>query len=83
VISAAERKLWLKEVNIVRHKTIYNLTCFPGMSNPPYGGVELPFLKGDLEGFLYEVMRDTINDKKRRVQGRNDINRQEVTYGKG
>jgi len=22
------------------------------MSNPPYGGVELPFLKGDLEGFL-------------------------------
>ena len=83
MISAAERKLWLKEVNIVRHKTIYNLTCFPGMSNPPYGGVELPFLKGDLEGFLYEVMRDTINDKKRRVQGRNDINRQEVTYGKG
>jgi len=45
---------------IVRHKTIYNLTCFPGMSNPPYGGVEPPFLKGDLEGFLYEVMRDTI-----------------------
>ena len=44
--------------------------CFAGMSNPPYGGVELPFLKGgrvnsppflkgDLEGFLYEVMRDT------------------------
>jgi hypothetical protein len=29
--------------------------CFAGMSNPPYGGVELPFLKGDLEGFLYEV----------------------------
>ena len=83
MISAAERKLWLKEVNIVRHKTIYNLTCFPGMSNPPYGGVELPFLKGDLEGFLYEVMRDTINDKKRRVQGRNDINRQEVIHGKG
>ena len=82
MISAVERKLWLKEVNIVRHKTIYNLTCFPGMSNPPYGGVELPFLKGDLEGFLYEVMRDTINDKKRRVQARNDINRQEVTYGK-
>ena len=48
---------------IVRHKTIYNLTCFPGMSNPPYGGVELPFLKGDLEGFLYEVMRDTIKGK--------------------
>ena len=78
MISAAERKLWLKEVNIVRHKTIYNLTCFPGMSNPPYS----PFLKGDLEGFLYEVMRDTINDKKRRVQGRNDINRQEVIHGK-
>jgi len=38
--------------------------CFPGMSNPPYGGVELPFLKGDLEGFLYEVMRDTIKGKK-------------------
>jgi len=34
--------------------------CFPGMSNPPYGGVEPPFLKGDLEGFLYEVMRLTI-----------------------
>jgi hypothetical protein len=33
------------------------------MSNPPYGGVELPFLKGDLEGFLYEVMRDTIKGK--------------------
>jgi len=33
------------------------------MSNPPYGGVELPFLKGDLEGFLYEVMRDTIKCK--------------------
>jgi len=29
--------------------------CFAGMSNPPYGGVEPPFLKGDLEGFLYEV----------------------------
>ena len=48
---------------MIRHKTIYNLTCFPEMSNPPYGGVELPFLKGDLEGFLYEVMRDTIKGK--------------------
>ena len=82
MISVAELKLWLEEVNIVRHKTTYNLTCFPGMSNPPYGGVELPFLKGDLEGFLYEVMRDTINDKKRRVQAHNDINRQEIAYGK-
>jgi len=29
------------------------------MSNPPYS----PFLKGDLEGFLYEVMGDTIKCK--------------------
>ena len=35
------------------------------MSNPPYGGVEPPFLKGDLEGFLYEVMRDTIVEEQR------------------
>ena len=37
--------------------------CFAGMSNPPYGGVEPPFLKGDLAGFLDEVMRDTIKCK--------------------
>ncbi len=27
----------------------------PRMSNPPYGGVEPPFLKGDLEGFFMSL----------------------------
>ena len=31
------------------------------MSNPPYGGVELPFLKGDLEGFLNVVAHPLAN----------------------
>ena len=59
--------------NVVAQFIGQMLTCFPGILNPPYGGVELPLEKGDLiylapplekgdlEGFLYEVMRDTIN----------------------
>ncbi|OIP27664.1 MAG: hypothetical protein AUK39_02245 [Dehalococcoidia bacterium CG2_30_46_19] len=36
---------------IVRHKTIYNLTCFPGMSNPPYS----PFSKGGFRGIFIRI----------------------------
>ena len=35
------------------------------MSNPPYGGVELPFLKGDLEGFF---IRTYVEYSKFKVQ---------------
>jgi len=44
---AAEKALKSLQ-NIVRHKTIYNLTCFPGMSNPPYS----PFSKGGFRGIF-------------------------------
>jgi len=41
-------------------KIFINSLAFLECQIPLYGGVEPPFLKGDLEGFLYEVMRDTI-----------------------
>ena len=48
------------------------------MSNPPYGGVELPFLKGDLEGFLNVVAHPLANglgNCARRLTGNYKIRR--------
>jgi len=52
--SSSNFNFWFLTYFLPCHFTLLTFEfCFFKWSNPPYGGVEPPFLKGDLEGFLY------------------------------